>query len=113
MPPNAMETFIVKEPLILFHVDGAIADGRDNKNAVEGRWRINPDRAKNYSLVLAKQANVIIGAYRPDPDSWRPCGDDRWCFDSVCAIDVWDEYVGKVVPEEYLGLQNPVRYLSP
>ena len=102
----------VHEPLILFHVDRAIDEGRSRQDAVEGRWRIDPNRAKKYDLVLAKRANVIIGAYRPHPDSWRPCGDGRWCFDSEIALDVWDQYVGKTVPIKLRG-QNPVRYCCP
>lgn len=108
-----MESFTVKEPLIIFHVDRAIAEGRDKKNAVECWWRINRDRAARYHLVLAKKSNVIIGAYRPIPGSWCPRDDGRWGFKSECAVDVWDEYVGKVVPEQYRGLQNPVRFLAP
>ena len=110
MTHYAMETLTAKEPLILFHVDRAIAEGRDNKNAVEGWWRIDPERAKRYHLVLAKKSNVIIGAYRPKPESWCQREDGRWGFKSECAIDVWEDYVGKVVPEQYRR-QNPVRYL--
>ncbi len=108
---DAMQTLAVKEPLILFHVDKAIEEGRDKQNAVEGWWRVNPQRASRYNLVLAKESNVIIGAYRPIPDSWCQRGDSRWGFKSERADDVWDEYVGKSVPEEYRGSQNPVRYL--
>ena len=106
-----MQQFAVKEPLILFHVDTAIAEGRDTQNAVEGWWRIDPKRTSRYNLVLAKESNVIIGAYRPIPGSWRQRGDGRWGFKSERADGVWDEYVGKAVPEEYRGMQNPVRYL--
>lgn len=104
------QTLVAHEPLILFHVDVAIAEGRDEKNAVEGWWRIDPERASRYHLVLAKKSNVVIGAYRPVAGSWCRRADGRWGFSSERAEDVWPEYVGKVVPEKWRG-QNPVRYL--
>ncbi len=108
---NQLDEFEIKEPLIMFHVDKAIAEGRDKKNAVEGWWRVNPIKASRYDLVLAKNSNVIIGAYRPIPGSWCQREDGRWGFDSEPADDVWSEYVGKLVPDAYRGLQNPIRYL--
>lgn len=113
MTSIAMEILTVKEPLILFHVDRAIAEGRDEQNAVEGWWRISRARVDGYHLVLAKKSNVIIGAYRPIPGSWCQRKDGRWGFKSTPAVDVWDEYVGKAVPEEHRGLQSPFLYLSP
>ena len=37
---------------------------------------------------------------------------DRFGFEGDRADDVWDNYVGKRVPERFLGSQNPLRYLK-
>lgn len=106
-----MTDLTVNEPLIIFHVDKSIAEGRTTKNAVEGWWVVNHRRASAYGLVLAKQSKVIIGAYRPIPGSWSQRWDGRWGFESEIADDVWHDYVGKEVPAELRG-QNPVRYVD-
>jgi len=100
------------EPLILFHVGTALAEGRDIKDAVQGWWKINHVRASTYDLVLAKSSNRIVGAFRPSPGSWHQRDDGRWGFASVYAYDVWDDYVGKTVPKRYRN-QAPFQYLEP
>lgn len=106
-----MADFIVKEPLILFEIGKALSEGRDFKNAVEGWWNIDPERAANYRLVLGKQSSKIKCAFRPVPDSWKSRADGRWGFDSNYATDVWTDYVGKDVPTEY-RTRSPFQYLD-
>ena len=37
----------------------------------------------------------------------------RWGFTPVRADDVWDDYVGKSIPDQYYVGSNPVRYVPP
>ena len=109
---NDMNDFIVKEPLILFEIGKAMSEGRHFKDAVEGWWKTDPDRAANFHLVLGKRSGKIVGAFRPKPGSWEQRPDGRWGFESDYAMDVWTEYVRKDVPIEYRS-RAPFQYLSP
>ena len=104
--------YVAKEPLIQFDVGRAVADGMSPPDAVRGWWSLNGSRASKYHLVLGKSGREIVGAYRPVSDSWRKV-EGRWGFTAVRAEDVWDDYVGKSVPDEHYGGQNPVRYVPP
>lgn len=103
--------FTANNPLILFHVAKALFEGRTVDDAVKRCWKIDKSRASKYSLVVAKDSNHLVGVFRIVPGSWRPCGNGRWEFECLRADDLWDEYVGKLVPEEFRGIRNPVRYL--
>ena len=107
-----MAEFVAKEPLILFEIGKALSEGRVLPEAVEGWWVLNPNRAENYRLVLGKASGEVVCAYRPLPGSWHQRDDGRWGFTSIRADDVWDDYVGKAVPDRYRGGQNPVRYID-
>ena len=107
-----MPEFTIKEPLILFEVGRAMSEGRDFKNSVEGWWKIDPEKASEYRLVLGKKANKIVCAFRPILSSWRQREDGRWGFDSNYAKDVWIQYVGKEVPIEY-RTRAPFQYIDP
>ena len=108
-----MGDFVAKEPLILFEIGKALSEGRFLPEAVQGWWVLNQIRAETDRLVLGKASGKIVCAYRPFPGSWHQRDDGRWGFGSIRADDVWDEYVGKTVPDQYRGGQNPVRYVSP
>ena len=107
-----MNRFEVNEPLILFRVGKALAEGRSEQDAVRGWWKIDATKASQYHLVLGKSSNRIVGAFRPIPGSWHRRIDGRWGFECVPAEDVWDDYVGKVVPDGYRN-RAPFQYLAP
>ena len=104
-------TFVITEPLIVFYVGRSIANGRlDVYEAVRRAWRINVTKARKYDLVLARNSDRIIGAYRPTEWFQYSDGRGRWAFVGKRAEpDVWSRYVGKRVPYEY-RTQNPIRY---
>ena len=114
MRPSPSE-FSIGEPLIMFYVTNALNDDRpDIYEAVRGWWKIDPEKAKNYKLVLARDKERIVGAFRPR--QWRQSQDraGRWEFDGVTAeLPVQIRYVGKRVPAQYLGGRSPFRYLEP
>ena len=124
----AAEPFEVKESLILIYIGRTINLHDDPYNAVRCAWKINGNKANSYKLVLAHANGKVVGAYRPTAQ-WIPAtqkdfpgliGEDfinpatgnptRWGFAGDRAEDVWNQYVGKRVPDEYKGAQNPVRY---
>ncbi len=124
----AAEPFEVEESLILIYV-GRYLHRHDNPyHAVRCAWKINRNRANGYKLVLAHASGKVVGAYRPTAE-WIPAtqenfpgliGEDfinpvtgsatRWGFAGHRAEDVWNQYVGKRVPDEYKGAQSPIRY---
>ena len=105
-----MSGFAAKEPLILFEIGKALSEGRDCQDAVQSAWKIDLKRAREYRLVLGKAAGRIVCAYRPVEGSWHRRHDGRWCFASVRADDVWNDYVGQTVPDKYL-VRAPFQYL--
>ena len=107
-----MNEFIAQERLILFEVGTALAEGRGIKNAVEGWWKIDPNKATTYELVLGKKSGEIVCAFRPRQGTWRQRSDGKWGFDSDYARDVWFEYVGKKVPAEYRN-RSEFQYVEP
>ena len=115
------EEFVVRENLIMISI-GQLYHQRGAYEAVRGSWKMNRKRAENHGqLVLARYRKVIVGAYRPK--EWLSGMDERLpdqikgrCgFVGEKATDVWDEYVGKRVPEQYLkrGARIAYRYLYP
>ena len=113
------EDFVARERLIMISI-GQLYHKRGPYEAVRGSWRMNRNRAEKHGrLVLARYKKVIVGAYRPK--EWFSGMDERLpdqiegrCgFVGEEATDVWHEYVGKRVPEQYLkrGAQIAWRYL--
>ena len=106
------DEYVAKEPLIQFEIGKAMETGKPPIEAIHGWWSLSGSRASRYHLVLGKSGREIVGAFRPVSNSWREV-EGKWGFTPVRAEDVWDEYVGKAVPDEYIGGQNPVRYVPP
>lgn len=112
--PKQPNDYIPKEPLIQLDVYKAMEHGKPPASAVSGMWSLNGARSSKYHLVLAKRGRSIVGAFRPLSGSWyEDKASGRWGFTPIRAEDVWDDYVGKRVPDEYYGGQNPVRYVPP
>ena len=123
----AGEEFEVKEDLILISI-GIYYYLRDNPyDAVRYVWRLNENRAKKIKLVLARLRGMVVGAYRPDkwlrgtrenfPDLANRYDDfeelpELLGFVGKPAEDVWNDYVGKRVPERFPRGQNAIRYLN-
>ena len=119
-----MAVMEIREPLILISIGQSHEDRTlSTYEAVRCSWVINPTRAENYKLVLARYRSEIVGAYRPT--QWLPSSETnfpgrhapgRWGFVGERAEpEVWNHYVGKEVPERYrrLGAANPVRFCEP
>ncbi len=119
-----MTVMEIREPLILISIGQSHEDKTlTNYDAVRSSWKINPARAENYKLVLARYRAEIVGAYRPF--EWFPSSEENfpgrhapgtWGFVGERAgTEVWNHYVGKVVPDRYRrhGAQSPIRYCHP
>ncbi len=112
------EQFEVREPLLLISIGVLFkAEGMDVYDAVRRWWRLDIKRAQRLNLVLARYKAMVVGAYRPIRDKWEQCKEGelagKWEFHGKRAEDVWNDYVGKKVPERFLpkkGAANPVRY---
>ena len=127
----AAEEFTVKELLLLIYIGRDLNHFGDHYESVRCAWKVNVERARRYHLVLAHANGLVVGAYRPS--KWLPAtqknfpdrlGDDfinyetgrpsRWGFIGESAeLDAWSLYVGKRVPQQYRGKQNPVQYCAP
>ena len=77
-----MEYFTVSEPLIMVYVMKTVEEwgiqgsvpaspGYCGEWAVESGWRLNRKRAQHRRLILARDRDMIVGAYRPVDGSWR------------------------------------------
>ena len=119
-----MAVMEIREPLILISIGQSHEDKTlTTYEAVRCSWVINPVRARNFGLVLARYRSEIVGAYRPS--QWLPSTEEsfpgrsapgRWGFVGDSAEqEVWNYYVGKEVPERYRrrGIQSPVLYCHP
>ena len=125
----AGEEFQVKKPLMLISI-GVFYYRRDNPyDAVRYAWKVNPDRVKQFNLVLARLRGLVVGAYRCK--EWLPATrvnfpDLAERYSDVTDIpnfygfvgkpaeaDAWEYYVGKRVPRRFLRSQNAIRYLKP
>ena len=65
-----MTQFTVREPLILLYISKTVDDW-GIKDSVESVWKMNPVRAQRYGLMLARDGNKVIGAFRPVPGTWK------------------------------------------
>ena len=106
------DDYVPTEPLLQLDVGRATEAGEVPESAVSGMWSLNGPRAVKYRLVLAKRGRSIVGAYRPLSGSWHEY-EGRWGFTPSRAEDVWNDYVGRSVPDDFFGGQNPVGYVPP
>ena len=122
----AGEEFQVKEDLMLISIGVYYYKRNDPYDAVRYAWKVNRRRAERHNLVLARLRGLVVGAYRPT--EWLPgmCEnfpDLAGRYDDFDALpdyvgfvgepaDVWDDYVGKRVPERFPRTQNAIRYLK-
>ena len=115
--PVHPEDFEVKEPLILIFIGRSI--GKDLTQvhppdvyaAVHGRWKIDlsDDEQTRYRLVLARNTNRILGAFRPR--EWRkPAGSRMYFFGEPAELSVQLDYVGKRVPNRFRVQRPAVRW---
>ena len=124
----AAEEFHIKEPLMLIYIGRYLHLTDDPYESVRVAWKVNVEKAQQYGLVLAHANGLVVGAYRPS--KWKPATREnfprrldedfinpvtgkptRWGFTGESAeTEVWSHYVGKRVPGQYRGIQNPVRY---
>lgn len=123
------ESIEFMEPTILLSIGKALQDGRSIYDAARFAWRVDLERVQRYKLALAHAAGIVVGAFRPT--QWLPatnknfpgkelrispkddrinCMPGRYGFVGKPAEDVWDLYVNKRVPGDFLGGQAPVRY---
>ena len=118
--PGGPAEFRIGEPLILIYISRELANGKDVYEAIHRAWKISFASVENqdgsYKLVLARDKDRVVGAYRPS--RWRIDREipDRKAFDgSPAEQSTWSQYVGKTVPARFLpkGSQNPIRYLKP
>ena len=113
------EDFIVEEPLVLINVGRSIGGDLSSKYpadvyaAVHGYWDRNlSDFGPGY-LVLARNKDRVLGAFRVKRWIPSPGGSKRWGFVGEPAeLDVQMKYVGKRVPDRYRS-RHPVRYVTP
>ncbi len=117
-----METFEVREPLMLISVARSYHESADIYEIARYAWRVDVSRAREVDLVLAHRDREVVGAFRPD--QWLPAtrknfpgsGGDlpgRFGFiGRVAEPHVEAYYVGKRVPAHLLS-RSPVRYCAP
>ena len=118
---QTLEPFELGVPLILINI-AALWNVLETYQATRGVWKLDPNRAKRYELILGHARGIVRGAFRPE--KWLPATTDnfpllehdidgRWGFEGTIAeASVWDRYVGKRVPDRYRpkGAANPIRY---
>ena len=105
--------FVVRERLIMFFIGQTInGNWPDVYASVRGWWQVDVNRAKDYGLVLARDSDQVLGAFRPT-EWYRRHSDGLWGFDGEPAeLLVWKTYVGKRVPNKY-RTQAIFQYLDP
>ena len=105
--------FVVGEPLIMFFIGKTVpGNWPDVYASVRGWWQVDINKANGYRLVLARDSEQILGAFRPT-DWYRRIRDGLCGFDGEPAeLTVWKAYVGKRVPDKY---RTPAvfQYLDP
>ena len=114
-----MQYFTIGEPLIMIYITKYNEYWGGAKASIESGWKISRERAQGYSLILARNNDEVVAAYRPVEGSWKR-GDatwkaDRWFFEVERADDVWSDYVGKLVPPGLISRYNRpvIRYVDP
>lgn len=116
------ESFEVREPLLLISIAQTHSEAQDPYRAVQFAWKVNVERARQYSLVLARVGAKVVGAYRPY--EWleatrqnfpsREPHPGRWGFyGREAESETWDYYVERQVPARLRTGQGPIRYCDP
>ena len=77
----------------------------------QGNWRIG-ERRNLVEYVFVVRYDQIVGVYKNiqwEKSNRQP---NRWRFTGDKASDIWNEYVGEVVPEQYSAKKArcPIRY---
>ena len=114
------EDFVVEEPILLIFVGRYIGNDlskvypTDVYAAVRGWWRGSTDsREAGNELVLARNTDRVVGAFRVKRWVASPFENNRWGFVGEPAeLDAQLRYVGKRVPNRF-RVQTPVQYLGP
>lgn len=113
--------FTLKEPAIMFHIGRTLLPNLDSVYpndvyaAVRGWWRFTPgpEEPEKYLLVLARNSEIILGAFRPKLWVKNPDNPERWAFVGEPAeMSTQIHYVGKRVPDKFKSRGNPVRFLG-
>ena len=118
--------FEVREPLMLISVRESYYYRDNVYDAVRYAWKVNPERAESFNLVLANLRGVVVGVFRPHQwlcatrENFPGLSDKdepgRWGFVGKEAEPAtWKLYYGKRVPARYRrrGAQSLVRYCHP
>jgi len=117
------ESFEVREPLLLISIAQTNSEAQDPYHAVQFAWKVNVERARQYSLVLARVGAKVVGAYRPY--EWleatrqnfpsREPHPGRWGFYAREAEPAtWDYYRNRQVPAHLRTSRgSPIRYCDP
>ena len=89
----------------------------DIYQAARGGWKMSAvygPPVKCRGLVLARDSERIIGAFRPRRWYSDPTDSGRWYFDGEPAdSDTQMRYVGRAVPYQLRNGRNPFRYCDP
>ncbi len=107
---NAQEAEIEHSVLFIL-VNRTAVEGSSLKEATQGNWKLNPQRANKAEFILSIVDGIIRAAWFAK-DEWQPA-DDRWHFEAVQAPkQIQEQYVGKRIPAEYRkpGASNPIKY---
>ena len=125
----AAEEFQVNHHLMLIAINVYFYLRNNPYDAVRFAWKVNPRRAMQHNLVLARLRGQVVGAYRPT--KWLPAIRENFpdlaeSYNDVTDLpdlhgfvgkeaepEVWDHYVKKRVPKRFLRSQNAIRYLKP
>ena len=117
--PGHPEDFDPQEPLILIFIGTSIGDDlshvfpADVYAAVKGYWTgaWEPAEANN-ELILARNTDRVLGAFRAKRWVSDPFSNGRWGFVGEPAeLSIQLHYVGKRVPNKYRGRGNPIGYI--
>ena len=118
--PDHPEDFVVQENLILIFIGTSIGDDlsqvypADVYAAVKGYWlgALEPSAANN-ELILARNRERVLGAFRAKRWVSDPFGDGKWgVVGEPAELSVQLHYVGKRVPNQYRGRGNPIRHID-
>lgn len=87
-------------------------NNNDIYKTVRGNWKLDPDRANNYPIVLAVRYGIVIGVYEIEENGWkRAPNSTRICFDGHEASDeIKQMFINKKIPDKYRRRQNPAGY---
>lgn len=121
------QDFEAREPLILISIGKTYEDpSMSIYDAVRCCWRIDPNKARRYKLILAHRRGLVVGVFRPTGE-WIPATMEnfvgkldkdiqgRYGFVGVEAEpEVVALYSQKRVPDKYRakGAANPIRFIE-